>query len=150
MTLPTARNPYPGQGNYPRPKANPMTNNPVELQDAIERLKARLLEIPGWTPPTDFMVTVRHADLAAALSVSGDMRWQPIESAPDCEEGIIVCDAAKPNPAVGVARYMEGRWRGAHMEWGFVSEAIWPEPTHWMPLPEPPNPSGQQEDRDGE
>ena len=132
----------------------------VELQDAIERVARAIcaatngpLEGGSWAllgEKSKERIRKEARAAIAALSVSGDMRWQPIESAPDCEEGIIVCDAAKPNPAVGVARYMEGRWRGAHTEWGFVSEAIWPEPTHWMPLPEPPNPSGQQEDRDGE
>ena len=68
------------------------------------------------------------------------MEWKPIESAPDCEGGVLICDASKPNPAVGVARYLDGRWLGANLEWGFVSDAIWPTPTHWMPLPPPPTP----------
>ena len=126
-------------GALERRKANPMTNNSVELQDAIERT-------PYCPNCGEACLDPWHSPATAALSVSGDMRWQPIESAPDCEEGIIVCDAAKPKPTVGVARYMEGRWRGAHMGWGFVSEAIWPEPTHWMPLPEPPALSPQHKD----
>lgn len=64
--------------------------------------------------------------------------WQPIETAPDNEDGVLICDADKPDPAIGVARFMDGKWRGANLEWGFVGEAIWPTPTHWMPLPKPP------------
>jgi hypothetical protein len=62
--------------------------------------------------------------------------WQPIETALDCEDGVLVCDADKPNPAVGVARFIDGRWRG--FDHGMGVECMWPTPTHWQPLPEPP------------
>ena len=62
--------------------------------------------------------------------------WQPIETAIDSEDGVLVCDAAKPRPAVGVARYLDGVWRG--FDHGYGVECIYPTPTHWMPLPAPP------------
>lgn len=62
--------------------------------------------------------------------------WKPIETAPDREDGILVVDATKPNPAVGVARLIEGKWRGYDHSYGV--ECLWPSPTHWMPLPEAP------------
>lgn len=64
------------------------------------------------------------------------MAWQPIETAVHSEEGILVCDASKPEPAVGVARYLEGRWVG--YDHAFGVECLYPTPTHWMPLPAPP------------
>ena len=72
------------------------------------------------------------------VGADASREWQPIETAPDCEEGILICDASKPNPAVGVARYIDGKWMGASLEYGFVNEALWPTPSHWMPLPTPP------------
>lgn len=64
--------------------------------------------------------------------------WQPIETAPDYEDGILVCDASKPYPAVGVARFIAGRWRG--FDHGMGVECFYPTPTHWRPLPAPPAP----------
>lgn len=81
---------------------------------------------------------------AALASVSPDSGWRDIATAPDCQDGVLICDTTKPNPAVGVARLMDGEWRGANLEWGFVGECIWPTPTHWQPLPTPPVTEGEQ------
>lgn len=60
------------------------------------------------------------------------MKWQPIETAPrDCKD-FLCCYA--PYPIYGV-----GYWCGPHatpFARDSVGEAF--EPTHWMPLPEPP------------
>lgn len=64
--------------------------------------------------------------------------WRDIATAPDREDGVLVCDANKPDPAVGSARFIDGRWRG--YDHGFGVECIYPTPTHWRPLPAPPTP----------
>lgn len=62
--------------------------------------------------------------------------WQPIATALDNEDGILVCDARRPNPAVGTARLIDGQWCGFDHSYGI--ECIYPSPTHWMPLPAAP------------
>lgn len=71
--------------------------------------------------------------------------WQPIETAP--RDGTTVLAGAQgrdghlwhPLPL----RFLDGRWRADFAEGGWRS--IDPQPTHWMPLPEPPsnNPKGE-------
>jgi len=56
--------------------------------------------------------------------------WQPIETAPK-DNLIIGYDPVKENP-IQVMKYDYGGWGDAvYQEWSA-------EPTHWMPLPEPP------------
>lgn len=67
------------------------------------------------------------------------MEWQPIDTfndGPEYEDGVIITDASRPFPAVGVARIIGGEWIGYDHEMGV--ECVYPSPTHWMPLPEPP------------
>ena len=73
-----------------------------------------------------------EAELRRALAVLEAMQWQPIETAPKDYTNILV--------------WNDG---GAHRD-GWVSIAYWNDdgwispfggeydPTHWMPLPEPP------------
>lgn len=69
--------------------------------------------------------------------------WQPIETAPDLEDGVLVVDANKPHPAVGVARFIDGRWRGYNHALGI--ECYYPTPTHWMRPPAAPRQCEQME-----
>jgi hypothetical protein len=67
------------------------------------------------------------------------MTWQPIhsfEDSPDFEDGVLICDSSKPYPVVGTARLIDGKWSGFNHSYGV--ECFWPSPTHWMPLPAPP------------
>lgn len=60
------------------------------------------------------------------------MRWQPIESAPKDREVLLL------DPEVGVCMgaYYSGKyWTTVCVRGG---EDDFSEPTHWMPLPEPP------------
>jgi hypothetical protein len=62
--------------------------------------------------------------------------WQPIETAPRDGRRVLLCRAKHPEP-----------W-SAHTGYWHKSREIWspmgmypernPNPTHWMPLPEPP------------
>lgn len=76
------------------------------------------------------------------------MRWQPIETAPkDGQVVALFCpawtatwsDRSTEYPAT----YCCAKWKGT--QWGLdqpgdlaQSDEVFPEPTHWMPLPKPP------------
>ena len=69
------------------------------------------------------------------------MNWQPIETAPRNDlERVIVCYRMRNGEYfVEEARYDKAReeWWAANMHYtDAVGEPIYP--THWMPLPEPP------------
>jgi hypothetical protein len=80
------------------------------------------------------------------------MGWQPIDSAPkDGTEILVYCPAgqqAKSGWAFGPA-IQSVKWDGSlthqnSMWWtltGYHEADAWPEPTHWMPLPPPPEPA---------
>lgn len=75
-----------------------------------------------------------------------DMRgWQPIATAPKDGEPILVTGIAGPGPWKGKPYHDIIAWR--HGEWCCfdieTSDYTYPvgEPTHWMPLPEPPDAS---------
>lgn len=61
------------------------------------------------------------------------LNWQPIESAPK-DQHVIVFNA--------VAGVHEALWVEGHgwliTQWAGQTGRWWPSPTHWMPLPEPP------------
>ena len=74
--------------------------------------------------------------------------WKTIDSAPKDGQYLLVCggdtstvyrDYEIPDDLVMVvARYDSGKeqWRFAEYDGGYLGE--WPVPTHWMPLPAPP------------
>lgn len=56
--------------------------------------------------------------------------WQPIETAP--KDGTrVLTFRVKFREAMAVAWFDGEEWRPVH-------GSAWPDPTHWMPLPEPP------------
>lgn len=71
--------------------------------------------------------------------------WQPIETAPRDGRLILVFDRRTGSPRAGcrrgrgsmVAWYDLGSWQSHELDspWG---GSYCPTPTHWMPLPEPP------------
>ena len=76
--------------------------------------------------------------------------WQPIETAPKDQTEVLVWVRGEIIPLVmaffsreyyareyGDAEYMEDGWRLSYGYPGHLPESTW-EPTHWMPLPEPP------------
>lgn len=58
--------------------------------------------------------------------------WQPIETAPKDGTPILVADSG---PYAFVVE-----WNNKHRAWLGADRSAW-EPTHWMPLPEPPKES---------
>lgn len=67
--------------------------------------------------------------------------WQPIDSAPKDGMPILVSAAGEICVAAWTEGFKEGGWVGWVMGHGAVAcEDDWyrVEPTHWMPLPEPP------------
>lgn len=69
------------------------------------------------------------------------MNWQPIETAPkDGTEILIVGvypDGMAGNVEAGFFDHDSGYWAGTYYD-GYGYTYNNPEPTHWMPLPEPP------------
>jgi hypothetical protein len=65
--------------------------------------------------------------------------WKPIEVAPKDGRSILAIWRWGDNPENGAETHMVVRWCGWWDAHGFTH----PEPTHWMPLPEPPNPTGE-------
>lgn len=67
----------------------------------------------------------------AAIRLLREPVWQPIETAPKNGRPVLVAWANKPTWAPVTAYVGDGQW---HDE----DEAIYRDPTHWMPLPDPP------------
>jgi len=63
------------------------------------------------------------------------MTWQPIETAPkDCGELLLWVPDAED---MLIGTYLGGPEAGWHLGWTLIRI----HPTHWMPLPEPPEES---------
>ena len=70
------------------------------------------------------------------------MDWQPIETAPRCESrqrhNVLVtmdADVADGYPPITIACLTSHGWVTKCAR----KKRLWFEPTHWMPLPDPPN-----------
>lgn len=102
------------------------------MTDAPERIWAYPHWIVGW----DALVASKapiiepHGVSNKVLFIRADLapQWQPIETAPREElEDLILF-----NGKVFVGGWWEGVWADS------VSDYASPQPTHWMPLPQPP------------
>ena len=74
----------------------------------------------------------RHGEVMAKLEELKRMEWQPIETAPDATHVLVFL----PNYGINVAiqtKHPQGDhwWLRDHSEYCY--------PTHWMPLPAPPD-----------
>lgn len=64
--------------------------------------------------------------------------WQPIETAPKADfERILLSSATWPYPAIGYWDSEEHVWADDDGPWAYLNPED--QPTHWMPLPEPPS-----------
>jgi hypothetical protein len=70
--------------------------------------------------------------------------WQPIESAPRDGTNILVWWPAQMHCPV-TAHWNTGKWSDAGIGWKLTGwgMAMQTEPTHWMPLPLPPELRGE-------
>lgn len=66
--------------------------------------------------------------------------WQPIETVPKDGRKVVLGRFVKQCPHGHAGRIEIDKWRGGNPWLGFgrFNEQYWP-PTHWMPLPDPPN-----------
>ena len=62
------------------------------------------------------------------------MKWQPIETAPKDRTTVLVYEPSHPSSLIDDGFVDAAYFNGAVWQSGFG----YPEPTHWMPLPEPP------------
>ena len=67
-------------------------------------------------------------------------KWQPIETAP--RDGTPILGYSRrlpPKARIGTIMWVEPHWQVGGSEWAGGALAMWmSDPTHWMPLPEPP------------
>ncbi len=65
--------------------------------------------------------------------------WQPIETAPKDGTNVLVIVVEHPESHC-VLRHQDGQWLNDEF-FDVISgeQVIWYEPTHWMPLPDPPS-----------
>ena len=64
--------------------------------------------------------------------------WQPIESAPRDGTPVLLYLNDGQFMSMTTARFSYGQWSLIETG-GYASDSdVWPDPTHWMPLPEPP------------
>jgi len=66
---------------------------------------------------------------AGADSIPCTHGWQPIETAPKDGRSVLVADAKYKTIGINF-------WCNYENDWDRESDLVWP--THWMPLPEPP------------
>lgn len=75
-----------------------------------------------------------------ALRVKPDARaaWQPIETAPRDGSFVLIFSPVALEPLLYIASFNEFEEDLDPGEWTDPSLYLVPDPTHWMPLPEPP------------
>lgn len=82
----------------------------------------------------------RFSEMERRMEAPRTNKWQPIETAPKDGTEVLV---TKPGYTMAVAGFDYGEWRDAgDMGWGGYCDV---EPTHWMPLPNPPSEHPAQE-----
>lgn len=70
------------------------------------------------------------------------MDWQPIETAPLNQRVLVTRYPATTRPPVDVARFSTGALRRHEFPWKALGTIkLRYRPTHWMPLPPPPEPA---------
>lgn len=76
----------------------------------------------------------------AGLPSASDDSWQPISTAPKDETPLILCFPEKEGITVDI-----GRWAKFAYVPGWRARLVgWVNPTHWQPVPLPPNAPGER------
>ena len=86
----------------------------------------------GQTKPYEVLTLI-----AAVRSLQEKAKWQPIETAPKDKTVVLTFTDSEGRHAIFPAYYWESYSRWLQIEGPFAA------PTHWMPLPEPPEVSGE-------
>ena len=122
---------------------------PQDVWDAARSTYEELFRIGAFRGAgvvVDPQATIARAIMAERERCVG--KWLPIESAPKDRTAIIVAvpDKDRASFHVGEAYFdpETGDWWWAGIDWsdyhtGPISEVNFHLPTHWMPLPPPPN-----------
>lgn len=115
--------------------------------EAVERLKATMTCLYPTTPDPDCSAAIAlcdPADLAALLSYVEGMKWRPIESAPKDGTRLMLAKIVG-HPANPTALWWAcaGLWSDRWNNWNDgVEPCGLAGPTHWLPLPPPPDREG--------
>jgi hypothetical protein len=64
--------------------------------------------------------------------------WRSIETAPKDGTHISACNIHNPGVPMTTVHRFDGGWHLSVNQMGEYSEYVWGPPTHWQPLPEPP------------
>lgn len=108
-------------------RATPEAETPavrVKVSETIHNFAKR----NGWHPS---YVTELVTEVLAALEPAPVQGWQPMETAPreDCKDALLAT-----NEGVQI-----GWWSAQNECWlTYEGKYTWGDPTHWMPLPAPP------------
>jgi len=121
-----------------------------DLEDRAEALEAiskdaKLAEIESCPAcgalPCDWSGGANPHAYCEELTEGG---WQPIKTAPKDGTGIIVIDMAAKEPSAGAGYWADDVWScvdpapGEGIDRATIQAITWGAPTHWQPLPAPP------------
>lgn len=122
---------------------SPMT--PEALLEAGKILARNLRLVYGAAGQAETVDALVDALSAAQPAPGGqETGWQPIDTAPKDGTRVLLCDACFAYPKAYPQCVAQGFWLETG-HWGYWADRIsdfqlvWFAPTHWMPLPEPPN-----------
>jgi len=101
---------------------------------------------PAWDGLSDDVKLRMQDSVRAALTVALAAMWRPISEAPKDGSNVLVNDTRYPNRTVFIARWNDCRYHTkAKGYWAFTDERVHGvalsranQPTHFMPLPQPP------------
>lgn len=110
---------------------------PKELSERIEALAAHIEEMmaTGWTSPY-----ATASDLRALLTAAQGQEWRDIASAPRDFTEILATDGDET--WIVMWERGAGWWNADHTD--AMPDGLRAEPTHWMPLPPPPQAEGER------
>jgi hypothetical protein len=100
--------------------------------DMIERV-AQALRSTLWQYGTQLTKSINEELARAAIEAM--LGWQPIETAPKDGERILV---ARPFATINANMVGEDYWADRLQGGCWARSTPMAQPTHWMPLPEPP------------
>ncbi len=124
----------------------------LEARDELSQVLLEAIGTGGWIPTPlqqSFRLAladeVRSAEALRAALAEQAPQWQPIETAPKDGTYVLVVPPTHSSVSCSVARFDNDRYSRKPRPfwnrsdgWGRVSVSRDTPPTHWMPLPKPP------------